>query len=189
VASEIVDSTLKDAEHRMKQALEATHRDFATVRTGRANPSLLDKITVDYYGTLTPLNQLATISVPESRLLVVSPWDKSIIGAIRNSITKSDLGLNPIADKEILRIPLPPLTEERRKELSRLVGKKAEDSKVAIRNIRRDIIEELRKKEKSHELSEDELKRAQESVQKLTDRYIQELDKLHDTKVQEIMEV
>jgi ribosome recycling factor len=189
MASDMITPFLKDAEHRMKQALEATRHDFAAIRTGRANPALLDRIVVDYYDTPTPLNQLATISVPESRLLVVSPWDKSIIGEIRNAITKSDLGLNPIADKEILRIPLPPLTEERRKELSRLVAKKTEDGKIAIRNIRRDIIEELRKKEKGHDLSENELKRAQESVQKLTDRYIQELDKLHDAKVQEIMEV
>jgi len=176
-------------ESKMQHALEASRRDFATIRTGRANPGILDKIMVEAYGQHLPLNQVATIAAPEPRLLVVSPWDKTLLGAIRNAITRSDLGLNPLPDPNILRIPLPPLTEERRKELAKMVSKKTEEAKVAVRNVRRDAIEELRKMEKAHEISEDDLKRAQEQVQKLTDKYILELDRVHDAKVAEIMEV
>jgi len=179
----------RDAESKMQQTIEATKREFATIRTGRANPAILDNIQVEAYDSRMPINQLATISAPEPRLLVVSPWDKSVLGAIRNAITTSNLGLNPQSDGNILRIPLPQLTEERRKELAKMVSRRTEESKVAIRNVRRDAIEDLRKLEKNHEITEDDLKRAQDQVQKLTDKYIQEVDRLHDAKVAEIMEV
>jgi ribosome recycling factor len=185
----MVDRVLADAEERMKHAVEAFRRELASIRTGRANPALLDRISVDYMGTMTPLKQVATISVPESRLLVIVPWDKSLIGPIRNAITQSDLGLNPLSDGQVLRIPIPALTGERRRELARVVGKKAEEGKVAVRNVRRDAVEAMRKQQKAHEVSEDEVKRAQDRLQKITDKYIGEADKLHDAKVAEVMEV
>ena len=184
----MIDKVLADAEERMRHAVEAVRRELASIRTGRANPALLDKISVDYSGVMTPLKQVATVSVPEARLLVVVPWDKSVIGPIRNAITQSDLGLNPISDGQVLRIPIPPLSGERRKELARLVGKKAEEGKVAVRNVRRDEVELLRKRQKAHEVSEDNVKRTQERLQKLTDKYIADIDKLHDAKVAEVME-
>lgn len=184
-----IDDVKHRAEEKMQHTIEALRHDFSTIRTGRANPALLDKIMVDAYDTQMPINQLATVGAPEARLLVVSPWDKTVIGAIKNAITKSDLGLNPQSDGNVLRIPLPPLTEERRKDLAKVAGKKTEEAKVAIRNVRRDAIEELRKLEKSGDISEDDLKRAQDQVQKLTDKYTAESDKVHDAKVAEIMEV
>ena len=184
----MIDKVLADAEERMKHAVEALRRELASIRTGRANAALLDKISVDYSGVMTPLKQVATISVPESRLLVVVPWDKTLIGPIRNAITQSDLGLNPISDGQVLRIPIPPLSGERRRDLVRVAGRKAEEGKVAVRNVRRDDVEALRKRQKAHEVSEDEVKRAQERLQKLTDKYIAEIDKLHNIKVAELME-
>ena len=180
---------LKDTEHRMQGAVDATAEEFRHIRTGRANPVMLEGITVDYYGTPTPINQLGNVTAPEPRLLVISPWDKGQLGAISKAIMSSDLSLNPNSDGQVIRLVLPPLTEERRKEYAKLAGKKTEEGKIAIRNVRRDAIEHLKKAEKAGAISEDESKRAQEKVQKLTDDYIKKLDLAHDHKVEEIMEV
>ncbi|HDP69411.1 MAG TPA: ribosome recycling factor [Actinobacteria bacterium] len=180
---------LKNIEDKMKKTIQATRSEFATVRTGRASVSLLDKITVDYYGTETPLNQLATISIPESRMLSVQPWDKSIIADVEKGIMKSNLGLNPSNDGNLIRIPIPPLTEERRKELVKVVKGMAEENRVSVRNIRRDANEHLKTMEKDGELSEDDLKRAQGEIQKITDKYIAEVDEMLKHKEEEIMEV
>ena len=180
---------LTDARHKMRAAIEHTQAELASIRTGRANPALLDKITVDYYGTDVPINQVANISAPEPRLLVIAPWDKSAVPAIQNAITSSDLGLNPNSDGNVLRIPLPALTEERRRDLVKVVGKKIEEGKVSVRNTRREAIEELRRREKKHEISEDDLRRAQDEVQKITDQFIAQLDDLATAKEEELMEV
>ncbi|MHB0937635.1 MAG: ribosome recycling factor [Armatimonadota bacterium] len=180
---------LKDAEHRMQGAVDATMDEFRHIRTGRANPVMLEGIDVDYYGTPTPISQVGNISAPEPRVLVISPWDKSMLGPISKAILNSDLSLNPNNDGQVIRLVLPPLTEERRKEYAKLAGKKTEEGKIAIRNVRRDAIEHLKKAEKAGEFSEDESKRAQEKAQKLTDDYIKKLDQAHDHKVAEIMEV
>jgi len=180
---------LKDTEHRMQGAIDATLEDFRHIRTGRANPIMLEGINVDYYGTPTPISQVGNISAPEPRMLVISPWDKSLLGPISKAILNSDLSLNPNNDGQAIRLVLPPLTEERRKEYAKLASKKTEEGKVAIRNVRRDAIEHLKKMEKNHEISEDDSKRAQEKIQKFTDDYIKKLDQAHDHKVEEIMEV
>ena len=180
---------LKDAEHRMDGAVTATVEEFRHIRTGRANPIMLDGITVDYYGTPTPISQVGNITVPEPRVLVISPWDKSMMAPISKAILNSDLSLNPNSDGTVIRLVLPALTEERRKEYAKLTAKKTEDGKIAIRNVRRDAIEHLKKAEKAGDFSEDESKRAQEKMQKLTDDYIKQLDQAHDHKVAEIMEV
>lgn len=185
----MTEDVLKDAQERMEAAVAAARKSFATVRSGRANASLLDRVIVEYYGTPTPLNQLATVSAPEPRLLVVQPWDKSQIPAVEKAILQSDLGLVPTSDGSVLRIAIPQLTEERRKELVRVVRKDAEEHRVAIRNVRRDANEMLKSLEKEKAISEDEARRAQERVQELTDRYIQEIDRLLQAKEQEIMEV
>ncbi len=185
----MIDMIKQEAEEKMQKSIEALRRDFATIRTGKANPSLLDKVTVDYYGTPTPINQLANISAPEARMLVVQPWDKSVVPNVEKAILKSDLGLNPSSDGTVIRLVLPQLTQETRKELVKKVKKKAEDAKVAIRNIRRDANESLKAAEKNKEISEDETKNAQDDIQKLTDKYIAELDGVLDNKEKEIMEV
>lgn len=185
----MIDEILHDGEARMEEVIASTKRAFASVRTGRANPALLDRIMVSYYGTPTPLNQMASISVPEPRLLVITPWDKSSIKDIEKAILTSDLGLVPSNDGAVIRLSIPALTEERRKELVRLVRKDAEDYRVAVRNIRRDLNEEAKKLEKDGEISEDELRRCQDEVQKLTDRYIEKIDELLKVKEKEIMEV
>ncbi|MFO7311057.1 MAG: ribosome recycling factor [Bacillota bacterium] len=186
---EQVRALLQEAEEKMKQAVQAARRDLAAIRTGRANPSLLERVEVDYYGTLLPINQLASISVPEPRLLVIQPWDKNAVKMIEKAILKSDLGLTPTTDGNVLRIQLPPLTEERRKELARLARKEAEDKRVAVRNVRRDVNDAIKKLEKDGQLSEDESRRAQAQVQELTDRYIKEIDDLLAAKEKEILEV
>ncbi|MBI3947858.1 MAG: ribosome recycling factor [Armatimonadetes bacterium] len=180
---------LEEAEEKMKKAVEATRREFNGIRTGRASPALLDRVSVDAYGTHLPLNQVATISVPEPRLLVISPWDKGTIGPIERAIMKSDLGLNPMSDGNVIRLAIPALTEERRRDLTKLVHRKAEEGKVAIRNVRRDANEELKKLRKAGDLSEDDEKRAEERVQKLTDKYIAEIDRVQQHKEQEVLEV
>nr|MBO2483518.1 ribosome recycling factor [Bacillota bacterium] len=185
----MIEEVLKNAEERMKGAVAAARRDFAAIRTGRASAALLDRIVVDYYGTPTPLNQLATISAPEPRLLTVQPWDRSQIPAIEKAILQSDLGLTPNTDGAIIRIVVPQLTEERRKELVKIVRKEAEEKRVAVRNARRDANEEIKRLEKEKQISEDESRRAQEKVQELTDRYIREIDQLLEAKEKEIMEV
>lgn len=180
---------LKEAEEKMEKSFDAMCQDFATMRVGRANPAILDKVTVDYYGVETPLSQTATISAPEPRLLTVQPWDRSIIGAIEKAIQKADLGLNPANDGTIIRIPIPQLTEERRKELVKAAHKRAEEAKVAFRNIRRDDNDKIKAAEKKSELTEDECKNALDDMQKLTDKYVKKVDETLAKKEKEIMEV
>jgi len=174
---------------RMDKAVQALSRELATIRAGRANASLLDKVSVDYYGAPTPVNQLAGVSVPEARLLVIQPYDKTILGEIEKAILKSDLGLNPSNDGSIIRIAIPALTEERRKELVKLVKKEAEEAKVGIRNIRRDGNDDLKKLEKNGEITEDELRGYTEDIQKVTDAHIQKIDEVAKEKEKEIMTV
>lgn len=173
----------------MQKAVEAAQHDFSTIRTGRANPVLLDRITVEAYGTPMHINQLATITAPEPRMLLVSPYDKNILGAIEKAIRNSDLGISPSNDGQVIRLQIPYLTEERRKEFIKILHKKTEDAKIAVRNVRRDANEHLKDLEKKHEISEDENKRTQEQVQKMTDKYIEQIDKLQKAKEQELMEV
>jgi ribosome recycling factor len=184
-----VDGLFDDAERRMQKAVDALKQDVASLRVGRASASLVDRITVDYYGTPTPLNQVATISVPEARLLVIQPWDRKLLSDIEKAIQKSDLGINPNNDGQAIRLAIPPLTEERRRELVKTLHKKLDEHKVAIRNIRRDVQDKLRDRAKKGEVSEDELKRSTERLQKLTDRYIEEMDKIGQAKEKEILEV
>ncbi|GER65653.1 ribosome-recycling factor [Weizmannia acidilactici] len=177
------------ANDKMTKAIQAFHRELSSIRAGRANASLLDKITIAYYGAQTPVNQLASISVPEARLMVVQPYDKTVLGEIEKAILKSDLGLTPNNDGSVIRLTIPPLTEERRKELVKLVKKEAEEAKVAVRNIRRDANDELKKLEKNGEITEDEHRGFADDVQKITDQHIKKIDKITKTKEQEIMEV
>lgn len=176
----------EESESKMKKALESLKQDLSSLRAGRANPALLDGITVDYYGTKTPLNQLANISAPEPRLLVIQPYDKSAIENIEKAILQSDLGLNPNNDGSVVRLSIPELTEERRQELVKLVKQKGEESKVAVRNIRREANDVLKKKEKNKEISEDDCKSAQDDIQKLTDKYIKSIDEALEAKNNEI---
>jgi ribosome recycling factor len=185
----MIQENLTDAEERMGKAVEALRRDLATVRTGRANPALVEHIRVDYYGTPTPLQQLATVAVPEARLLTIQPWDKGSLGAIEKAIQKSDLGLNPNNDGSIIRLAIPPLTEDRRKEMVRTVHKKVEEGRVAVRNIRRDAHEMLRDLLKEKEISQDQEHNAQEELQKVTDRFIKQADVLGEDKEKELLEV
>ncbi len=178
-----------DVEHRMKSAVEALQRELNTVRTGRASPSLVERLTVDYYGTPTPMQQLATIHAADSRTLTIQPYDKHAMGDIEKAIQKSDLGLNPTNDGVVVRLTLPPLTEERRRDLVKVVHKKVDEAKVAVRNCRRDGHDTLRDQEKAKEITADDLKRGTDRLQKLTDRYIAELDKVGQAKEQEIMSV
>ncbi len=185
----MVKETLAQAKTRMGKAQEDFRHELATVRTGRASASLLDHIKVEYYGTPTPLNQVATLGVPEANLLTVQPWDPTLLAAIDKAIRSSDLGLNPVNDGKILRVPIPPLTEERRKELVKHLHKVLENHRTAIRNIRRDSNEELKRLLKDKKISEDEEKRALEDVQKLTDEFIAKLDTQGFGKEKEIMEM
>ncbi|MDY0408188.1 ribosome recycling factor [Virgibacillus soli] len=185
----MVADVMKEMRDKMEQAIQAFSRNLATVRTGRANPSLLDNVYVDYYGASTPLNQLATVSAPEARMLLITPYDKSVVGDIEKAIQKADLGLSPSNDGNVIRINIPALTEERRKDLVKVVGKFAEESKIQVRNIRRDSNDDLKKAEKNGELTEDELRVSQDDVQKETDKYIAEIDKLMKIKENDIMEV
>ena len=180
---------LQQAEDRMNKSIEALKHEFASIRTGRASVALLDKVMVDYYGSPTPINQVANISVPEPRMIVIAPWDKTMIGAIEKAILTSDLGLNPNNDGEAIRLAIPQLTEERRKELVKVVSKKAEDAKVAVRNIRRDANDAIKKEEKAKTITEDVSKDGQEQVQKLTDKKIKLIDELRDTKEKDVMSV
>lgn len=172
----------------MRKGVEATVREFAGVRTGRASTALVQGITVDYYGTPTPLQQVATVATPETRLITIQPWDQSLVPAIEKAILKSDLGITPANDGRIIRIAIPPLTEERRKELVRIVRRMTEEGRVSIRNIRRDANEKLKSLEKQKQISEDNLKKATDSVQKLTDKYIKEIEMALASKEKEILE-
>lgn len=185
----MISEVLKETEDRMVKAVEALKREYSTVRAGRANPNMLDKVTVEYYGTQTPVNQLANISVPEPRMITIQPWDKSSLPMIEKAILKSDLGLNPSSDGSVIRLIIPQLTAERRTEIVKTVKKKAEEARVAVRNIRRDHNDSLKKLEKDHTASEDEVKRAQDDVQKKTDKFVKEIDRIMDMKEKEIMEV
>jgi len=186
--AETVSEVIEQAERRMKLTVEAVERDMAGVRTGRASPALLDTLKVDYYGSQLPVNQVATISVPEPRLIVVAPWDQAALPAIERAIMTSELGLNPQSDGKVIRLQIPPLTEERRKELARLVGRMAEDGRVAVRNVRRDANDALDKMEKSGTISEDDRDSGKKQVQELTDKYIKEMDRVLERKTEEIME-
>ncbi len=185
----MLDFIYSDAEERMEKVINAFQRELATLRAGRATPALLDRIEVDYYGTLTPLNQLAGVSAPESRLLIIQPWDKQSIGDVEKAILKSDLGLTPTSDGNVIRLNIPQLTEERRKELVKVVRKKAEECKVSIRNIRRDANEEIKQLEKSSDITEDERRLAQDNIQEITDKKIVEIDEVTATKEKEMMAV
>jgi ribosome recycling factor len=178
-----------DAERRMQKAVEALKHDLGSIRTGRASSSLLERILVDYYGTPMPINQVATVTVPEARLLVIQPWEKKMLTDIEKAIQKSDLGINPNNDGQVIRLAIPPMNEERRRELVKTLHKKLDEHKVAVRNIRRDVHDKLRDREKKKEVSEDELKRSTDRLQKLTDRYIDEMEKVGKGKEQEILEV
>jgi ribosome recycling factor len=181
-------SIKKSAEDRMEKALSALKRELSTLRAGRASPAMLERVSAEYYGTPTPINQLGSINTPDARTLVIQPWDKTALAAIEKAILKSDLGLNPVNDGSIIRIVIPPLTEERRRELAKETKKYGEEAKVAIRNIRRDANDEIKKLEKD-QISEDESRRHQDDIQKLTDKYVAEVDKILAVKEKEIMEV
>ena len=184
-----IDTTLLDAEERMEKALASLERDFAKLRTGRATTALVDDIKADYYGTATPISQMASVAVPDSRTLSIQPWDKGGLAAVEKAILKSDLGLTPINDGKIIRISIPPLTEERRKELVKVARKYSEETKVAVRNVRRDANDSLKKAEKDKAITEDALKRATDDVQKLTDRFVAEVDNRCQAKEKEIMDI
>lgn len=182
-------NSVKEAADRMDKALASLSHEFGGVRTGRASAAILDKVTVEYYGTATPLNQIASISAPESQMLVVSPYDKTALNAIEKAIRSADLGFNPSNDGVVIRVPFPPLTEERRKELVKLCRHYAEEARVAIRNIRRDVNDHFKRLEKDHEISQDELHHLETEAQKATDAHIAEIDAVLKRKEAEIMEV
>lgn len=179
----------KEAQEKMSKTISVYKEELQSIRAGRANPSLLDKITIDYYGQQTPLKQVGSVSAPEPRLLVIQPWDVSLIPLIEKEILKSDLGLNPSNDGKVIRLIIPQLTEERRKELVKVVKKNGENAKVAIRNTRRDFNEKLKKMEKNKEISEDDRKQAEDEIQKITDKFIEEIDGATKKKEEELMEI
>jgi ribosome recycling factor len=185
----MADEIFEDVERRMQKAIEALKQDLAAVRTGRASASLIDRIQVDYYGVPTPVNQIAQISVPEARQIVIQPYERRLLVDIEKAIQRSDLGINPNNDGQVIRLNVPPLSEERRREMVKTVHKKLDEHKVAVRNIRRDTHDKLREREKKKEISEDELKRSIERLQKLTDRYIETMDKVGKAKELEVLEV
>jgi ribosome recycling factor len=185
----MIDEVLSDSEDRMKKTVEAVQRELAAVRTGHAHVGLVDHVRVEYYGSLMPVNQMATVAAPESRLLTIQPWDRNALSAIEKALLKSDLGLTPSNDGQIIRLAIPPLTEARRKDLIKVVHKRIEDGRVAVRNVRRDAIEQLRRLEHDKEISEDDQRKAQDQLQKLTDRYIAQIDEKGKEKEAELMEV
>lgn len=185
----MINDVIKDVQHRMHGAIEALHREFKSLRTGRANAAMLDTVTVDYYGTPTPIAQVASIKVPEASLIVAEPWDKSMVGAIEKAIRNADLGLNPANDGKIVRIPVPQLTEERRKELVKKAHHVAEEARTAVRQVRRDGNDKLKKMLKDHEISEDDEKRGLDEIQKMTDKHIDEVGNILKHKEQDIMAV
>jgi ribosome recycling factor len=185
----MTDDIRRDADERMARAIEALERDLAAIRTGRASTALVERIPVEYYGTATPLNQLASISVPEAHSIVIQPWDRSALGAIEKAILKSDVGLTPNVDGTVVRLAIPPLTEERRRELVRLVHKRMEEARVELRNHRRDVADAIKHAEHEGEVGADEARREMEQLQKVTDRWIDEVDRVGRHKEEEIMEV
>src|SRR5918912_1837099 len=185
----MVDEILFEAEEKMDKSVEAFQRELATIRTGRANPALIDKVMVPYYGTPTPLNQLAQISAPEPRLLVVQVYDRSQLGAVERAIRDSGLGLNPANAGQVIRVPIPPLTEERRREYVRMVKQRAEEARVAVRNVRRDELHRIQQRERAGEIPEDQAKRAGERLQKITDAFVGRVESISNRKEAEVMEV
>jgi ribosome recycling factor len=183
-----LDEIIEKTKEQMNKSLEYYKQQLAKVRTGRANASILDNVKVEYYGTPTPITQIATINVPDAKTIIIQPWDQSVINAIEKAIKQSDLGFNPVNDGRILRIPVPPLTEERRKEIVKFCKKLTEDAKIAIRNIRRDQIELIRKAEKEKQLTEDDKELGEEKIQKVTDEFIKKIDDLFAAKEKEILE-
>jgi ribosome recycling factor len=185
----VIEGVLSSAEERMEKAVQVLRRDLATVRAGRATPGMLDKVMVEYFGSQMPVNQVAGVASPEPRMLTISPWDKSMLSEIEKAIQKSDLGLNPSNDGQVIRIIIPQLTEQRRQELIKVVRKMCEDTRVAVRNVRRDANDELKKLEKNGDVSEDDVRREQEKVQAATDKFIVEVDKILSAKEQDLKEV
>jgi len=185
----MIDEIMEDAESRMNKTIEHLSSDFASMRAGRANPAMVERIMVNYYGALTPLNQMANINVPEARLLVINPWDKGSIAEIEKAIMKSDLGITPSNDGNVIRLNVPQLTEDRRKDLVKVVKKRAEEGKVAIRNIRREANDMIKASEKDKMVSEDASKKGLDEIQKVTDKYIKDIDQILQMKEKEIMEV
>jgi len=185
----MADNVVSQSEERMKKSVDATARELLRIRTGKATPSLLDGIKVDHYTNMVPINQTSTISVPEPRMIVIQPWEKKMVPEIVKAIMKSDLGLNPTAEGNIIRLPIPPLNQERRRELVKIVKQVVEEGRVAVRNIRRDANDQLKKAQKAKEISEDEQYRNADKVQELTDKYVAELDEILEKKEKEIMEV
>ncbi len=183
------DDVLSDSDSRMGKAREALNRDLNSLRTGRASPALIENLAVDYYGVATPLNQLATISAPEARMISIQPWDKQALKDIEKSLQKSDMGFNPSNDGSIVRVPIPPLSQERRKELVKVLKRKIEDGKVSVRNVRRDAMERLRTMERNKAISQDDNRRAQEKLQKATDVHVAQIDQISEAKETEIMQV
>jgi ribosome recycling factor len=186
---ELVKEVLSEAEGKMKKAVADLQHDLSGVRTGRANAGLVERLEVEYYGSRMPINQLGTISVPEARLLVISPWDKNALGPIERAIKTSDLNINPTNDGQVVRLGFPPLTEERRRDLTKVVARKVEEHKVAVRNIRRHAMDELKSFKKDGDIAEDDERRAEDRLQKLTDQYIHQMDQAHKVKDAELMEV
>jgi ribosome recycling factor len=184
-----VEETLRDGEHKMRGAVSFTQEELSSIRTGRANPKLLDRVAVDYYGTSVQLNQLASFSVPEPRLLVIQPFDKTAIGSMEKAIMSSDLGLTPSNDGNVIRLSFPALTEERRRDLIKMAKDRGEEGRVAVRNIRRHAKESLERLEREHSISEDDLRRSEKELQRLTDQYVAEIDKVLDHKEKELGEV
>jgi len=189
VPQDSLDDILKSAEHRMTTAVEILGRALQSVRTGRATPTLLDRIQVDYYGSPTPINGVANISAPDPHMVLVQPWDRSMLGPIEKAIQKSDLGINPTNDGQVIRLVLPQLTQDRRKELVKQVHTRAEEARIAVRNCRRDALDHMRKAEKDGGISQEDEKRAQERLQKLTDTFVKRVDDVSRTKETEVMEV
>jgi ribosome recycling factor len=185
----VLERQISEAESKMRKAIVATQEEFAVVRTGRASPHILDRIEVDYYGAKTPVGQIAGISIPEARMMVISPYDKNALSGIEKAILASDLGINPSNDGNVIRLAFPPLTEERRKGLIRVVRERAEEGRVAIRNIRRHSKDEMERMQRDGEVSKDDLKRVEKALQKLTDHYVEEIDKMLAHKEQELLEV
>ncbi len=184
-----IEDVLAEAERKMGQSIEAMRRDIGTLRTGRATPALIEDLSVSYYGSPTPLKQIASISAPDARAIMVQPWDKQSLRDIERSLTQSDMGFNPSNDGNVITVPIPPLTQERRREMVRLLKRKAEDSKVAVRNVRRDGVDSLRKMERDKSISQDENRRSQDTLQKTTDTHIKSIDEVTAAKEGEIMQV
>lgn len=185
----MINDITNDAEEGMKKAVDSFKRDLQKIRTGRANTSMLDGIKVDYYGTPTPVNQVATVQVVDARLITVKPWEKAMVAVIDKAIRASDLGINPVADSELVRLPIPPLTQERRKELAKVVGKQTEEARVAVRSARRDAMDMIKDAEKDKQITEDERKKGETKVQELTDKYIGQVEEVAKAKEKEIMEL